>query len=188
LYNGTGHVQNYGIWCGLASSWGNFGLVNNDWNMYFGMAGNRYRGWVFRGPGGAKASINTYGEISGRNIHMFPGSEVTNSYNEGARFHVSPGGWATIMLCGSDNTGSTGTSAKSWGIFNNDGTFYINRATSSGAGASRAYANSNGWYFDKAYGAVWNDLAEFRQADINDPGRVIIPSESGIAHISNKRL
>ena len=188
LYNGAGNVQNYGIWCGLASTYGNFGQVTHDWNMYFGMAGNRYRGWVFRGPGGSKASINTYGEFSGRAIHMYPGNEITNSYNEGARIHVSSGGWATIMLCGSDNTGATGTSAKSWGIFNNDGTLYINRATSSGAGASRAYANSNGWYFDKAYGAVWNDFAEFRQSDTNEPGRVIIPSDDGIAHLSIKRL
>jgi len=111
----------------------------------------------------------------------------TNSYNEGIRIH-SVGSWSTLMLCGNDNTADTGTSTNSWGLFNNNGTLYINRATSSGAGVSRAYANSNGWYFDKAYGAVWNDFAEFRQSDITEPGRVIVPSNEGIAHLSQKRL
>ena len=115
-------------------------------------------------------------------------SAGTNSYNEGLRVHVTSSGWATILLCGSDNTGDTGTSTNSWGIFNYNGTLYINRATSSGAGASRAYANSNGWYFDKAYGSVWNDFAEYRQSVINEPGRVIIPGPNGVAYLSTERL
>lgn len=111
----------------------------------------------------------------------------TGSYTEGIRIYPY-GSWATIMLLGNDNTATNGTSTNSWGMFNNNGTFYINRATSSGAGASRVYANSNGWYFDKAYGAVWNDFAEYRQANTDEPGRVIIPSSDGIAKISTERL
>lgn len=40
----------------------------------------------------------------------------------------------------------------------------------------------------KLYGAVWNDYAEFRISNCNEPGRVIIPSLNGIAIISNTRL
>ena len=117
-------------------------------------------------------------------LNLYPSS---GSYREGIRIY-SYSSWATIMLLGNDNTATSGTSTNSWGLFNNNGTFYINRATSSGAGASRAYANSNGWYFDKAYGAVWNDFAEFRRSNINEPGRVIIPFNDGIARISTERL
>lgn len=115
------------------------------------------------------------GSMKTGRIHIWP-EDGSNSYNEGIRIHSSSGKWATIMLCGDDNTGDTGTSTKSWGIFNNDGTLYINKATSSGAGNPRVYANANGWYFTKAYGAVWNDFAEYRKVELHEPGYAIAPS------------
>ena len=52
------------------------------------------------------------------------------------------------MLLGTDTTAATsGTSAKSWGLFNNDGTFYINKNNSSAANSARAMATSTGWTF-----------------------------------------
>ena len=157
-------------------------LIYTDYDGYRSPAGLK----VIGGASATPAWFEVEGDYYGRGINLFP--KDLASYNEGLRIHCSNGSWATIMLCGTDNTGGTGTSTNSWGIFNNNGTLYINKATSSGAGAPRVYANANGWYFDKAYGAVWNDFAEYRQAEINEPGRVIIPSITGIAKISTERL
>ena len=69
-----------------------------------------------------------------------------NNFQEGIRIHSNTL-WEAIVLCGNDNTGDTGTSAKTWGIFNNDGTFYINQNGSNNAKNARAMATANGWTF-----------------------------------------
>ena len=59
-----------------------------------------------------------------------------------------------------------------------------------------AYGNTTKWYVDtngysyatRQYNAIWNDYAEFRQVDIDEPGRVVIPQDNGIAIQSNARL
>lgn len=69
------------------------------------------------------------------------------NYQEGIRIQPKDS-WSILMLLGTDTTAATsGTSAKSWGFFNNDGTLYINKATSSGNGNPRAMATSTGWTF-----------------------------------------
>lgn len=70
---------------------------------------------------------------------------ILGSYQEGIR--IQPySAWSTIMLLGTDSTASTsGTSAKSWGIFNNDGNFYINRNGSSNQQSSRLWGHNNGF-------------------------------------------
>lgn len=59
--------------------------------------------------------------------------------------HPSPAGWCAIVFCGDDNTGNSGTSAKTWGIFNYDGNLYINQNNSNGQKAPRLWGHSNGW-------------------------------------------
>ena len=49
------------------------------------------------------------------------------SYTEGIRIYPSSSNWTTILLAGTDNTATTGTSVKSWSIHNYDGSFYINK-------------------------------------------------------------
>lgn len=75
------------------------------------------------------------GTITGT-LHVKP---TTGSYTEGMRIYPYDG-WSTIMLNGTDNTGTSGTSAKSWGLFNNDGQFYI---TKNGANTSPTAILSN---------------------------------------------
>lgn len=48
----------------------------------------------------------------------------TGNWAEGIRIHPY-NNWTSIVLCGTDNTGDSGTSAKTWSIHNNDGLFYI---------------------------------------------------------------
>lgn len=75
------------------------------------------------------------GTITGT-LHVKP---TTGSYTEGMRVYPYDG-WSTIMLNGTDNTGTSGTSDKSWGLFNNDGQFYI---TKNGANTSPTAILSN---------------------------------------------
>ena len=74
---------------------------------------------------------------------------ITNTgignYSEGIRIHTASSSWATIMFCGSDNTGDSGTSPNSWGIFNNEGNFYITRNGSDNVGSSTLSNVNNLW-------------------------------------------
>ena len=67
------------------------------------------------------------------------------SYSEGIRMHVSSLGWTAMVLCGSDNTGNTGTSAKTWGIYNHDGLFYITKSGSTSGTAQLSCIDDNVW-------------------------------------------
>lgn len=64
-------------------------------------------------------------------------------------------------------------------------------ATSAGAGALKVsggiYAAKK-IYGSQVYNAVWNDYAEFRQAETIEPGRVIIENASGEMKLSTERL
>ena len=75
------------------------------------------------------------GDLDGT-LHVKP---TTGSYTEGMRVYPYEG-WSTVMLNGTDNTGTSGTSPKSWGLFNNDGQFYI---TKNGANTSPTSIFSN---------------------------------------------
>lgn len=70
------------------------------------------------------------------------------------------------------NTTSTGSTTSSV-CFNSN--FYINPSTAELHGS-------------KVYGAVWNDYAEFREADTTEPGYVVCENGDDTLSISNKRL
>lgn len=71
-------------------------------------------------------SFDGTGNVDG-SLHIF---STGSAWNEGIRMHLSSNGWCGVVMCGADNTGSSGTSANTWGIHNNNGTFYINRNAS----------------------------------------------------------
>lgn len=68
---------------------------------------------------------NIYGRI------LINPTNATGSYDEGIRIK-SHNNWSVVVLCGNDNTADTGTSANTWGLFNNNGNFYINRNSAAG--------------------------------------------------------
>lgn len=72
-------------------------------------------------------SFNGTGNVDG-SLHIY---STGGSWDEGIRMHVASNGWCGIVMCGSDNTGATGTSPNTWSINNNNGNFYINRNGSS---------------------------------------------------------
>lgn len=49
----------------------------------------------------------------------------SGSYNENIRIYPSSNNWTSIVMCGDDNTGNSGTSAKTWGIFTCNGEISI---------------------------------------------------------------
>ena len=78
------------------------------------------------------------------------------------------------------------------GTYTGNGYIYFGyRATDSRVVPTRFYFGGSGTaevYAGKVYNAVWNDFAEYRKVDINEPGRVVIPSSTGTAIKSTDRL
>lgn len=90
---------------------------------------------------------STYLKLSGGTLtgtlHVKPTAK--GSYDEGIRMHPY-NNWCTITLCGTDNTGDTGTSAKTWSIHNKDGLFYITKnGSSSSSSAILSCIGDNIW-------------------------------------------
>lgn len=63
-----------------------------------------------------------------KQIDIYPGNN--SNYAEGLRIHTSDAGWTAIILCGADNTGTTGTSTNSWSLHTYGGNFFVNRNAS----------------------------------------------------------
>lgn len=67
-----------------------------------------------------------------------------------------------------------------------NGVLYLNKNST-----GKIYLGKGGAYIDekgRVYGAVWNDLAEYRNSDIQEPGRVICENGDGTLSLSYKRL
>lgn len=167
LYAGTNHVQNYGIWCGVASSWGNHGAVTNDWNMYFSMAGNAARGWVFRhastgcvasvnGSGCISAGYRTATNISAHRLCLIP------PYHTGGPWYI-------------DAYDPNASQAYCDVLYNTTHVFQIRHD-------GHVYASA------AVHNAVWNDLAECRRVEECEPGHVVIPTDNKIAQLTTSRL
>ena len=81
--------------------------------------------------------------IFGGSLEVF---STGSSWSEGIRIHPASNGWSGIVLCESSNSGATATSAKTWSMHNNEGTFgfYKNGSNTS---ATQYLSNvSNAWY------------------------------------------
>lgn len=82
----------------------------------------------------------TGGTISGL-LNIKPN---TSNWTQGIRIHPY-NNWNSIVLCGTDNTGDSDTSAKTWSIHNNDGLFYITKNGSSSGTAYLSCVDDNVW-------------------------------------------
>ncbi len=88
--------------------------------------------------------VNGSQKINSGSLQVYP---TGGSYNDGIRIHArsSDNNWAGLMLCGTDNTGDTGTSANSWFIANNTGTLYVSLNGSSSATVRLTGHNATGF-------------------------------------------
>ena len=92
------------------------------------------------------------------------GGENSSSYNQNFRLHPDKNGWTSIVLCGDDNTGDSGTSEKTWGLFGYGKKFSIARnGTRLHGGSADAYLlcdeNSN-WEMSGSLGVAGNITAK----------------------------
>lgn len=144
----------------LASLWGQTCVVGADGTdkAVIGYLASSTNGIVFGGHNSdfnAWAPVNLSGtviylreseriaaKITNGCLSLFPG-ETTN-WREGIRIHSATSGWTTLMLCGTDNTGDTGTSANSWSIHAYNGNFYI---TKNGSNTNTYFYNEGIWRF-----------------------------------------
>lgn len=92
-----------------------------------------------------KKISDTYLPLSGGTINgLLSIKPNTNSWTQGIRIHPY-NNWNSIVLCGTDNTGDSDTSAKTWSIHNNDGLFYITKNGSSSGTAYLSCVDDNVW-------------------------------------------
>lgn len=138
--------------------------------------------WV--GSGSVGTSLNT--RISSR-IDVFPGGN--SNWGEGIRIHAASNGWTTLCLCGTDNTGDGGTSANTYSLHAYSGNFYIARNGSS-SGSSLLYCSTDNYWrvSTRMYNAVWNDFAEYRQAETIEGGRAVYDDGTAIMKITTERM
>jgi hypothetical protein len=103
---------------------------------------------------------------------------VSNSCNTGyAQFRAVQGNYGfMIRNDGSDSYFLLTASGDPYGTWNALRPFRIN--------------NSSGYVYcgTRLYGAVWNDYAEYRQAESFEAGRVVLEDSSGIMKLSTERL
>ena len=92
-----------------------------------------------------KKISDTYLPLAGGTINgLLSIKPNTNSWTQGIRIHPY-NNWNSIVLCGTDNTGDSDTSAKTWSIHNNDGLFYITKNGSSSGTAYLSCVDDNVW-------------------------------------------
>lgn len=76
-------------------------------------------------------------------LELYPQEELPHA--TGIRIHSTPSGVASLMFCGTDNTGISGTSANSWFFGTSNGNIYLNRNGANGASKYRLWGHSNGY-------------------------------------------
>lgn len=76
-------------------------------------------------------------------LELYPQEEL--GYATGIRIHSTPSGVASLVFCGTDNTGISGTSANSWFFGTSNGNIYLNRNGDSVPVAFRLWGHSNGY-------------------------------------------
>lgn len=84
------------------------------------------------------------GQILRGTLEIYPGN--ISNWREGIRIHSANNGWTTLMLCGTDNTGTSGKSANSWSFHSYTGDFYLTK-NGSNTGTTMLSCVSNLWAF-----------------------------------------
>ena len=102
-----------------------------------------------------------------------------SNWSEGIRIHPSSNNWSGIILCENSNNGSTGTSANTWSIHNNEGVFGFYK-NGSNTNASEYITNtSNGWGIKGSVGIGTNSPT----CKLDVSGDVFIGNTSSTSHV-----
>lgn len=144
----TGQANTYGDWKTLLDStnYSNY-TVKKDGTGASGTWGIDITGSATSATNDSngKKISDTYLPLTGGTISgLLNIKPNTDSWAEGIRIHPY-NNWASIVLCGTDNTGDSGTSTKTWSIHNKDGLFYIAKNGSSAGDAQLSCIDDNIW-------------------------------------------
>lgn len=177
------------VWLGDCNAGGMLGLkASNSTNcgLYFYNKSATYIGCLY--------SANGSYLYSDRRFYI---PNVGSSWIDGQRYQN-----AAINIHTINNTGSyfpwvnqINNGSGRWFSFGmlNQAFYWIGSATSrtsNGYDYGLSFNVVNGYLqgASRVYSAVWNDYAEFRKADIDTPGYVVVPSITGIATLATERL
>lgn len=177
------------VWLGDCNVGGMLGLkASNSTNcgLYFYNNSATYIGCLY--------SANGSYLYSDRRFYI---PNVGSSWIDGQRYQN-----AAINIHTINNTGSyfpwvnqINNGSGRWFSFGmlNQAFYWIGSATSrtsNGYDCGLSFNVVNGYLqgASRVYSAVWNDYAEFRKADIDTPGYVVVPSITGIATLATERL
>ena len=145
------YCENTGVHFTHQGSVGEIDMTSNN-EFLWGASGStlyfNYRG-VSRGTTVTNyiwnaGSSSTYAGHTQGWLNLFPGSR--SNYGEGIRLHSASNGWTTLILCGTDLTGDSGTSTNSWSMHTYGGNFYLNKNNSSTATVNRLWARTGGGF------------------------------------------
>ena len=103
------------------SSWGNwYSVAMTDSNVASATkleTARKLWGNDFNGTSDVKGSLEIF--------------STGGSYNEGIRIHPASNGWSGVVFASSDNTESSGTTANTWGLHNNEGRLILSKGGTS---------------------------------------------------------
>lgn len=144
----TGQANTYGDWKTLLDSTNYTSYtVKKDGTGASGTWGIDITGSATQATQDGKGNVisSTYLPLTGGTISgLLNIKPNTNNWTQGIRIHPY-NNWNSIVLCGTDNTGDSDTSAKTWSIHNNDGLFYITKNGSSSGTAYLSCVDDNVW-------------------------------------------
>ena len=115
---------------------------------------------------------------------------TSDTYGNG----ISIGGGGQTIIGGGESSDTAAAQAGTAGSevmwICNDGAIEFYPNLQSGWTTSyKNYINTSGHFYSVAvHNAIWNDYAECRKSDCEEPGYVITPSSNGIAHKTTSRL
>jgi|GEM_PF-3776116 len=102
--NGTQAVTNTGTW-GIS-------ITGNAYSSTKLQMARKIYGQTFDATSDVDGTLSVKGPVNG-------------NWSEGIRIHEAENGWNTLIFCGSDNTGDSGTSTNSWSFHTNSGNFML---------------------------------------------------------------
>lgn len=130
-----GDSWDYNVWAGLK-------YVHSSKTISLGLADGTHFTANTAQSGGTMQFPGISNFILNGTVRIVP---QLGSYQEGIRIQPKDN-WSMIMLLGPDTTAAaSGSSAKSWGIFNNNGNLYINRSNSSNSTGYELCNVSGNW-------------------------------------------